>query len=557
MIFSKRTFLVFILTGINCLFYQCAQVIPLGGGPKDTKPPKLVSVTPANKSVNVSQKGTKIVFLFNEMITAPTAPQKLIINPLTEETPDVIVRGKLLVVEFTKPLRENTTYFMQFDNSVVDIHESNAVQDLTYMFSTGPSIDSSFITGKVIYALSQKPAARVSVMLYKNLSDTAPLRSKPDYMTKTDDDGKYFLSAVKPGVYQALALNDKSKNMIYDAGEAVGFLDKPLSVNNDTVNFTMSVAKAENVFVKKRIQPFWGLTRFVLSDTLPDTYIIAPKSVDADKISFENRNDTLEVYYKDLYDRNLELLLKKDKTTFDTVNLTLPSKSKTDSSFTKGMGKINVHTEKGVYGAKYDDVVLNFSLPVKNISAEKCFLMKDTIKEKPVLTAENKNEGKTLVTTYLPQYERRLINTLVPQATYTLMFLPQSLETFWGTFNKDTLKAVFKTFPSDEIGNLQVKLVLNDSVKAYVLQLMKANGTVINEFVGTNKKDISVNFYNLAAGEYSIRLINDRDENRKFSPSNFLKHIQAEPVFYYDKSLKIIAGWDIEAEWNMKNEGKK
>jgi hypothetical protein len=556
MIFSKKFFIISCLVCVAVFTYRCAQVLPLSGGAKDTRAPKLISVVPANKSTNVPNRGTQIVFKFDEMIAAPTASQKLIINPLTEEMPDITVRGKTLIVEFTKPLQQNTTYLLQFENSVVDIHENNPI-DLTYMFSTGPSIDSSYITGKVIYTLSQKPATDVSIMLYKNLSDTAPLRTKPNYMTKVDKEGNYFLTAVKPGKYQAIALLDKSKNMTYDGGEAIGFLAAPVSIHNDTVNFSMSVAKADNIFVKKKIQSFWGLNRFVLNDTLSNVYAIPSKHIYSDNISFDSRNDTLEVYYKNLHDVNLELLLKKDKSTFDTVNLTIPSKTKIDSAIAKGLSKMSVRTEKGIYGAKYDDVVLNFSFPVKSITEEKCLLIMDTTKVKPVLTSENKNEEKTLVTTYLPQYKKRLMNNLVPQSTYTLMFLPQSVETFWGTFNKDTLKAVFKTFPADEIGNLQVKLVLSDSIKGYVLQLLKTNGAIANEYAGVNKKEIAVNFYNLLPGEYSLRLIEDRDENKKFSPSDFFKHVQAEPVWYYKKPLKVLAGWDIEAEWNMKSAEKK
>lgn len=556
MILSKKSCTILGLIFIAFFTYRCAQVIPLTGGAKDTKPPKLISVVPENKSTNVSHRGTKIVFKFDEMIAAPTASQKLIINPLTNEIPDITVRGKTLTVEFQKGLQENTTYLLQFEKSVVDIHENNAV-DLNYIFSTGPVIDTSFITGEVIDALSQKPAVNISVLLYKNLGDTAPVRSKPDYMTQADEKGKYFLSAVKPGTYQAIALLDKNKNMAYDAGEAIGFLDKPVSINNDTVNFKVSVADASAFFVKKKIQSFWGLNKFVLNDTLPNVYVVPSKNADADKISFESRNDTLEVYYKNLYNINLELLLKKDKTTFDTINLVLPSKEKTDSSFDKGMKKMSLHTEKGIYGAKHDDVILNFSLPVKSIDNEKCFLIKDSIKQVPVFTSENRNEEKTLVTTYLPQYQKRLTNSLVAHGTYTLTFLPRSIETFWGTFNKDTIKTVFKTYPADEIGNLQVKLVLNDSIKAYVLQLLKPNGTTVNESYGVTKKEITVNFYNLSPGEYSMRLIEDIDGNKKFTPSDFLNHVQAEPVWYYAKPLKVIAGWDVEAEWSIKAGEKK
>ncbi|MGZ3864606.1 MAG: Ig-like domain-containing protein [Bacteroidia bacterium] len=556
MIFSKRSFTIFILLCIAAFTYRCAQILPLTGGKKDTQGPKLLSVVPENRSVNVPNKGTKIVFRFDEMVAAPTAPSKLVINPLTDETPDITARGKTLTVEFSKPLKENTTYFLQFQGSVVDIHENNPAQ-LNYMFSTGPDMDSTYMAGQVLNALTQKPVADAGVMLYGNLSDTAPNRLKPDYMTKTDADGKYVLSAVKPGTYQAITMIDKNKNMFYDPGEAFGFQDKPVFVKNDTFNFLISPTKAANIYVKKKSQPFYGLSRFVLNDTLPDVYVVPAKSFYNENISFETRNDTVEVYYKKLHDTNIELLLKKGKLTLDTIVIAVPSNAKIDSSYNKGTGKMNIRTDKSVYGSKNDDVMLGFSLPVKNITAEKSLLLKDTVKEVPLLTTESKNEEKALVTTYLPQYKRRLTNILSPQSTYTLMFLPNSIETFWGTFNKDTVKTVFKTFPADEIGNLMIKLILKDSVKGFVLQLLKDNGAVVREFAGVNKKEINVNYYNLAPGEYSMRLIDDRDENKKFTPSDFFKRLQPEPVWYYQKPLKVLSGWDVEAEWNMKNTEKK
>ncbi len=552
MILSKKSLTILILTCLSCIAFRCAQVVPLTGGDKDTKAPELISVIPANKSTHVPTKNTKIVFKFSEMVAAPTVSQKLMINPLIDELPDVLVNGKTVTVEFIKELLPNTTYLLQFGNSIVDIHENNAFSNLTYIFSTGPTIDTASISGEVTYALTQKPIADISLMLYKDLSDSAPLRSKPDYFTKTDENGKYYLSAIKPGKYQAIALSDKSKNTQYDAGEAIGFLNAPVSVKNDTLNFLLSVSKSENIFIKKKNQVFWGYNRYILNDTFPEAYIITAKSVDGDNISFETRNDTLEVYYKGMHSVNLELRLKNNKKDFDTVNIFIPEKTRVDSSLEKGMKKISFLTEKTLYAVKHDDVILNFSLPVKRVDSEKCFLIRDSIKVKPVFTSENTNEENTLVTTYMPQYKKRLTNNLLPQKTYTLLCLPQSIETFWGTFNKDTIKVSFKTFSADELGNLQVKLLPEDSIRGYVLQLLNAKSSVVNEFAAVNKKEYKLNFYNLPAGDYLLRLVKDDDGNKKFTPAGFLKHTQAELVWYYNKPLKILAGWDIEAEWNTK-----
>jgi uncharacterized protein (DUF2141 family) len=532
--------------------YRCAQVVPLTGGAKDTTPPELISVIPSNRSTNVPVKNSTIIFKFNEMVTLQNLSQKMIINPLTSEMPEVVASGKTVIVKFEKELQPNTTYFLQLGNAVVDLHENNPYADLSYIFSTGPLIDSAYITGKAIYSLSQKPVPEISVMLYKNLADSVPLVGKPDYSTRTNDKGEYFLSAVKPGRYKVIAFDDKNKNQQYDLAEAMDFVAKPVEIDHDTVDFEISTPETEKVFIKKKLQAFWGYNKYVLNDTFPNSYIITEKSIDADKYAYETRNDTLEVYYRDLYARKFEFMLKNEQLTFDTITLNIPAKTAVDSSIEKGLKKVSMRSEKSTYGAKHDDVVLNFSIPVKGISADKCVLLWGKESTVPVFAKERANEENSLVTTFLPQYKQRLLNVLMPQNTYTLMLLPGSVETFWGVRNGDTLRMSFKTFSEDDIGSAQVKLALADSIKSYVLQLLNAKNAVVREASGANKKDITHSFYNLPAGDYSLRLIDDRDQNGKFSPVSYQKKLAAEKVIFYDKPVKIPAGWDVEVNWSKK-----
>jgi len=550
----------FILIGICLAIFflsRCAQVIPLSGGARDTKAPVLISVLPPDKTTNISVDKVKIVFKFDELVAAQSISQKLIINPLAAELPEVTASGKTLTVVFEKPLAPNTTYFLQFGNSVVDIHESNPYPNLSYMFSTGPVIDTAFITGKVVDALSQKPAADVSVMLYKNLADSAPLTVGPDYITRSDEKGNYFLSAIKPGSYKVMAIADKNKNRLYDVSEAVGFPGRPMQISNDTLNLELSAAETDRLFIKKKIHAFWGYHKYVLNDTFPDAYIITEKSIDTDKYLYEMRNDTLEVYYKELYRRNFDLVLKNGTKTYDTIQLEIPAKAKVDSSLEKGLLKLNVRTERSTYHVKHDEVILNFNVPVKRVLTGKCVLLRDTVKETPLFTPENLNENGALVTTFLPTYARRLLNKLLPQRTYALLILPGALETFWGTFNRDTLKATFKTAAADEYGNLKVKLNLPDSMKHYLLQLLHEKGNVLKESAGTNKNDLFELFYNLPAGDYLLRLVDDSDQNQKFSPGRYFTHTQPEPVYLYNKPVKIPAGWDVEMDWKIILRAKK
>lgn len=539
------------------LCYRCAQVIPLTGGARDTKPPALLSVTPADRSTNVSPHKVKIVFKFDELISAQGATQKLIINPIIPEIPEIEARGKILTLSFDKALDPNTTYFLQFGNSVVDIHESNPYPNLSYLFSTGPTIDSAYITGKVMHAFTKKPVPDVSVMLYRNAADSAPLLTAPDYITRSDADGKYFLSAIKSGKYRVIAVADKNKNRLYDISESLGFLNEMIEITRDTVDLLMSTTESDRVFIKKKLQPFWGYNRYVLNDTFPEVYMITEKSIDDGNYRYETRNDTLEVYYKELYDRKFDMVFKNGKESFDTLQINIPGKARVDSSLEKGTRKVSVRTERTAYSAKKDPVILNFSLPVRNIDAAKCVLKKDATGEKPVFTQEEANEEGNLVTSFLPVYARRLTNTLVPSSVYTLTVLPGAVETFWGSTNADTLRSMFKTLGADELGSLQVKLEVPSAVKSYVLQVLNEKGNVLKEVISANKNTNTHFFYNLPAGDHTLRLVDDADQNKKFSPASYLKGRQAEDVHLYDKTIKIPAGWDVETEWKLILKEKK
>ena len=49
-----------------------------------------------------------------------------------------------------------------------------------------------------------------------------------------------------------------------------------------------------------------------------------------------------------------------------------------------------------------------------------------------------------------------------------------------------------------------------------------------------------------------LRLIDDRDQNGKFSAVSYKKKLPAEKVVFYDKPVKIPVGWDVEISWSLK-----
>ena len=207
------------------LAQQCANAVAPTGGPKDTVPPKVVQAVPENHNVNFI--GKKIEITFDEYITLENANQNVLISPPLSEKPDIKLQNKTVVIKFKEELVPNTTYTINFGSCIKDLHEGNLFKDYVYSFSTGDHIDTLAIAGKVLKADDKKPAEEVYVGLYaadRDNLDSLPLSAKPNYITKTDKEGKFSLNGLADNKYLVFALKDVNSNLYFDQpNEEVAF----------------------------------------------------------------------------------------------------------------------------------------------------------------------------------------------------------------------------------------------------------------------------------------------------------------------------------------------
>ncbi|MEQ9148140.1 MAG: Ig-like domain-containing protein, partial [Cytophagales bacterium] len=117
---------------------SCANIKPPTGGEKDLDPPILLKSIPEHNSTNF--EGDEITLFFDEQIETKGLINELIITPddniQIKETP----KKKSLTIRLKDTLRQNTTYNLNFGNSIVDITERNPSQNAVIAFSTGPDI---------------------------------------------------------------------------------------------------------------------------------------------------------------------------------------------------------------------------------------------------------------------------------------------------------------------------------------------------------------------------------------------------------------------------------
>ncbi len=217
--------------------FSCANIVPLTGGDKDVSPPELRSVYPENKSTLF--KENIITMVFDEAIQINQA-EKLFFSPYIENDVSIEAKGDELLISVDDEFKENTTYTIILNNIVKDITEGNVLSNLEYTFSTGAVIDTLYIQGTVLDALTKKAVEKVSVGLYytESGSDSLLYKQKPDYLAISDKDGFFKFSNLADNSFTLLALEDADNNLKFSLPqEKVGFIDDPIqaSSKNTTV----------------------------------------------------------------------------------------------------------------------------------------------------------------------------------------------------------------------------------------------------------------------------------------------------------------------------------
>ena len=234
----KKNILFLLVCISSCYFlitvnFGCAQISAPTGGAKDTLPPRLVKATPELNTVHF--KGNKVSLSFNEYIDLQELQGNLIISPLPKTNPVVTYNLKSISIKFKDSLLPNTTYSINFGNSIKDVHEGNILRGFTYVFSTGNLIDSLTLEGNVVLAESGKTDSTIFVLLYQNMADSAVLKTKPDYITKLDGDGNFIFNNLPESRFKIYALKDGDGGKTYNSKtEIFAFDDSIINIAQNT-----------------------------------------------------------------------------------------------------------------------------------------------------------------------------------------------------------------------------------------------------------------------------------------------------------------------------------
>ena len=241
MVYLKKLLGLLFFTFMARALWQCAKRGSPSGGPKDITPPKLVRAEPENFTTNFKAK--KIRLYFDELIKLQDVQNQLVVSPPFKNAAEISPQGtpsKYVEVIIKDTLRENTTYTINFGQSIQDNNEGNPNSFLSYVFSTGDYLDSLTLSGAVKDAINRKADEFISVMLYEmdsTYNDSTIYKEPPLYITNTGDSLPFFeLKNLKAGKYALFGLKDVNKNNMFDqAQDKIGFIEDTITIPTDSI----------------------------------------------------------------------------------------------------------------------------------------------------------------------------------------------------------------------------------------------------------------------------------------------------------------------------------
>jgi len=226
------------LIAITLLPPGCANIVAPTGGPKDSLPPVLVQVTPKDYSLKFS--ANKISFTFNEFVDLQSIQENLLVSPTPKINPTVESKLRTVTVKIKDTLEANTTYTINFGNAIKDINEGNVLKNFSYVFSTGNTIDSLELHGRVILAQTGKTDSTLVAMLHRSSDDSAVIKERPRYIARLDSGGDFSFHHLPPGKYWLYAMKDEGGQHRYiSKTQLFAFADSAVNITAGTPPVTL------------------------------------------------------------------------------------------------------------------------------------------------------------------------------------------------------------------------------------------------------------------------------------------------------------------------------
>ena len=556
---------------------SCANTsTPPEGGPKDTIPPVIVEVVPANNALNHprDKRHSSVSFEFNEYVALNNPNSYLFLSPPQTKPPTAKIKGKRVVVSFEEPLDSNKTYSLSLGEAIKDNNEGNPFPPYTHSFSTGSHIDSLFVSGNIVEASTMLPMPNITVLFHTDPSDSAIFKVLPKAAAKSDLWG-YFTVRNLPAdtVYRVFAIEDLNNNCLYDPDqERVAFLDTlvlPSSVMRDSLpellSFNMTdtaaclsrpaqlslsmfkeVSQRQILRAKERVSRRQMYLKFsapypqidsIIIDGILDEKLIKEYNYYKDSIVIWINDqgpvaDTLRMrltYMKT--DDSLNILVPQT----DTIRMVRPKAKMVENRWGEMVEEVDTlaayEVDATPENIDQNGIIITFESPMIVTPFDSITIMAKNTREQ-VSPAQFTVEQDTA---NIKKFTLRLAEKLTPGFEYTLRIPDSVFMDIDGIYCDSLVKKI--TLPQDEsLSSLTVEA--SNVHEKYLVELVDEKRTKVFRSYLIDSTSV-LDFPYLKTGKYSIRITEDKNGNGQVDTGSLLDKKQPEKVmmFRFNESM--------------------
>lgn len=533
---------VSILTWVVFNLSSCANIIAPTGGPKDSLPPILDTARSFPRLEQLNYKGNKVELYFDEWVKAPKLKQELIITPRVKDYTFKISKKRLRIV-FTQPLDSNTTYNLDFRESIQDITEGNPIP-IRLAFSTGSLLDTMEIKGRIVNPLTNTAAKKVLLALYKADDTLDVAKDPPYYLTETNGAGLYHFKNIKANRYRLYAIADQNNNKYYNKNESIGFVKDVIDLTQSSKDsLDMDLVKedydAPRIASKLPNKHYFEIN---FNEGLENVKIDSGQTNIEEKVLYSLTGDGKKLIFynmKKLDSLRIRVIAEDSTKNKFSEEVTLRFRNKRIKKRDLAAFKVSIAPKNNIgIAGKQLELKINFTKPVKSFVPEKLKYQidVDTVNIKPLLDDSSSkfewNQFKTQLSITRPVSFKKAIHLIADSAAFVSAVNDSS------TTSKTTIKRIDPT----QIGviNIAVETQSNN----FIVQMINQEFKVIREHKSSENNRKNLKFDNLAPGSYSIRVIIDTNNNGKWDFSDYKKGIPSEKIIFHNKEIQLRANWE-------------
>jgi uncharacterized protein (DUF2141 family) len=517
-----------------CAFiYGCAKIGRPDGGPKDEEPPKFVSSSPENYSTRFNKEEIRIQF--DEFVKLNNPQQQIIFSPPILPRPEISPMGVASKeVKIKLPLdslQQNTTYTINFGQSIEDNNEGNPLPFFKYVFSTGDYLDSLKLEGRINDMYYRETPEFVSLLLYKKdstFSDSIVFKETPTYVSYAMDSTYSFtLENMKAGSYKLIALEDKNSDYKFNPGrEKIGFVE-------DFIELPTQISYIVNIFDTykdfKAIRPKQETKHHLIFgyegrlDSTDYNIELLTKVTDSFEYRITKRReaDTLDYWFKPFIKQDSLIFSFQHNNEADSLIVKIKDMDK-DSLQIETKPKSSIGFTEKVY--------VRANLPIEDVDTTKILLV----------DADTLNVNfKTKLDKFQNQLE--IFFEKEENANYSMTLYPELIKDFFGSTN-DTLNLKFRTKSRADFSTLDLTISNLDRLPA-IVQLVNDKEKVEKSAILTSG---NTHFFEyVTPGKYFVKVIYDDNKNGVWDSGDYLRNIQPEEVRYVEIKEELRANWDV------------